>query len=343
MCILFDRCNLKCSFCFESNKTKRIDTEYIKSLPTLFMRAVEKQPLSNIEITFMGGEVFMDTLGDDIFDLYEQVSHDVRKKLSEYNIQLNWLTNGVFKNRDRVTKLINNTNSRISFSYDCVGRYPSSVQHNMMLNNVEHFSKHKLLDAILITPTKPSIEGYINGESDVVLLTKWCNNLDLSYYIPGPGYQNLNPSDDDLFDLFKWIIDNRLYQFKDIREILKPFVNPQYQIFGTCNCDRLVTITEKGSTKVCVNINSTLGLSSFYGDHAPKVNEQTIHLYRKGLGTTKRGCNQCDNALYCVQPCWTSILFNQYEMSECPFARVYNYIKSDPKIVDDFKKYVENM
>ena len=358
MCILFDKCNLACKFCFEANKTKTIDYQYITNLPNTFWQqfsAREDQAQFNtIEITMMGGEVFNDVLPDSLFDTYQQVVDNTYQIFKDTGlvIKFNWLTNGVFKKRDRVDQLLHNTKSTISFSYDCVGRFPSNVQKNMMLENVKYYSNKKTLNAVLITPTKPSIEKYINGQSDIEFLRQYCNTLDLSYYIPGCNFQQLNPSDVDIFNFYKWIIDNRIFEFKDIREIIKPFrddYQPQMTIYKTCNCDQLVNVTPNGCTNICVSINSPLKLDRFYGKLANNVNEKTIHLYRSTLGKQKRGCNTCEWNSQCVMPCWTAVLFDQFEIETCSLYKIYQYIKQNQQsIVDDYnhqylKRHGENV
>ena len=352
MCILFDKCNLACKFCFEANKTKTIDLNYIKNLPNIFFeqynQRCDKQDINVIEITMMGGEVFNDTLPDSIFQIYQEVVHQTHHlfKQTQISVKFNWLSNGVFKKRDRIDQLLLNTNSTISFSYDCVGRFPSNVQKNMMLANVKYYSENKKLNAILITPTKLSIKQYIQGKSDIEYLRKYCKYLDLSYYIPGWNYQQLNPSDLDIFEFYKWIIDNSIFEFKDIREMLKPFLdnyNPQMMIYKTCNCDQLVNVTPNGCTNICVKINSPLSLDRFYNKFTKNVNEHTITLYRSSLGKQKRGCNMCSWANVCVMPCWTAILFDDFEMTTCSLQKIYNYIRDNQALIlDCYKTYLQN-
>lgn len=348
MCILFDKCNLACKFCFEANKTKTIDLDYIKRLPSIFWEQfnnrADRDHFTSIEITMMGGEVFNDTLPDCLFEIYKNVvgqTYDIFKH-TDIPVIFNWLSNGVFKNRERIDKLLLDTKSTISFSYDCVGRFPSNVQKQMMLDNVHYYSASHKLNAILITPTKLSIEQYVSGNSDIDFLKRYCDVLDLSYYIPGHNYQQLNPSDDDIFAFYKWILDNRIFEFKDIREMLKPFCSnyqKQMVIYKTCNCDQLVNVTPTGCTNICVNINSPLKLNRFYGNFASGVNEKTITLYRSTLGKQKRGCNMCQYNDVCVMPCWTAVLFDDFKLGDCSLYKIYQYIKANRQIVDDFEQY----
>lgn len=351
MCILFDKCNLACEFCFEANKTKLIDLEYIKRLPHTFLQQFNQRQHNNnfdtVEITMMGGEVFNDTLPDSLYQLYNYVVNETYELFRPNNVivKFNWLSNGVFNKRARVDQLLETTKSTISFSYDCVGRYPSNVQKNMMLNNVQHYSIIQKLNAILMTPTKLSIAKYVAGESDIDFLRTYCNTLDLSYYIPGTNYYQLLPSDSDIFDFYKWIIDQRIFEFKDVREMIKPFredYQPSMTIYKTCNCDQLVNVTPWGCTNICVNINSPLKLNRFYGKFADNVNEQTIHLYRSTLGKQKRGCNICKWYNTCVMPCWTAILFDDFKLEQCSLYRIYQYIQDNRQsILNDYKRYLK--
>lgn len=340
MCILFEKCNLNCKFCFEKeNRNKNINMDYLFSLPYAIVSVVsdkfESGEFNALDITFMGGELFADTLPDKMFAIYGEIVSMIGllmfAKYPKVDIRVNWLTNGVFQKYERVERLLSETGGKISFSYDPVGRYPSNVQKTMFLENVEYFRDY--LGSILITPTKPTINAFINGESDIDFLRVCCKNLDLSYYIAGKDYKELQPSDSDMFKFFKWIVDNEITEFKDYREMLKAFDKRNPEIFKTCNCDKLITVSERGITNVCVKINSPLPLSDFYGDK--KITEQNVAFYRENLGQQKRGCMTCPWFDKCVKPCWTTVLFKNYPLQKCPFKRIYEYIKDKHSVVDN--------
>lgn len=339
MCVLFDRCNLACKFCFESNKAKEIDIEYIKSIPVGFIKAIKQHQSSLpevVEVTFMGGEVFADYLKDDLFDIYKNICNELHHDILGIKFKINWLSNGVFNNRDRVLNLLAETSSSISFSYDPIDRFPSDKQRNMTLDNVKYFKDY--LQGILITPTKRSIPIIINNQSDLEYLKQYTNSLDLSYYIPGPNYQDFNPSNDDIFNLFKYLIDNNYFQFKDVREWLKPFINKDLKIYKTCNCDDVIMYTKNYIGNICIKLNSSLPAQRFYKDK--KINESNIKFYRTNLGQSKRGCLTCNHMNYCVQPCWSTVLFDKYDLQSCPFEQLYDYINDNKdQILKQFHLY----
>lgn len=343
MCVLFDKCNLACTFCFEANKTKKIDYQYLTDLPKKLKQVIiqrkKHHEVKVVELTLMGGEVFNDTLPDSIYDLYEGIISNVSTAFDDVIIKFNWLSNGVFTKRDRVDRLLNN-NCLISFSYDCVGRYPSDVQLNMFLNNVRYYSTKQKLGSILITPTKPSIKAYIEGCSDLNTLRQYTTNLDLSYYIAGNNYQQLNPSDNDLYHFYKYLIDQRMFEFKDIRELLKPYTQPQVRVYKSCNCDRVMIVTPNKTTSICTRINSPLHDCHFYGHYADNINEQTIVVYRKHIGETKRGCHTCPRQQTCVQCCWSMVLFDNFEIGDCFLNAIYNLIEQDTSIIDDYNQWL---
>lgn len=92
-CVLFERCNLKCKFCFEQTKSTVINIDYIRSLPHLiinnFNRVIKQDQLSidKINIMFWGGEVFMDGLSDEMFIIYQQLMDDIEHIVHTHTIQ----------------------------------------------------------------------------------------------------------------------------------------------------------------------------------------------------------------------------------------------------------------
>ena len=79
-CMLFENCNLNCKFCFEPHTNKKIDKDYILTIPNIikdnFSIEYKKYPtIKKVWLMLWGGEIFYDALDDDIFDLTEVETH----------------------------------------------------------------------------------------------------------------------------------------------------------------------------------------------------------------------------------------------------------------------------
>lgn len=206
-CVLFERCNLKCKFCFEQTKSTVINIDYILSLPHLIInnlnRVIKQDQLSidKINIMFWGGEVFMDGLSDEMFIIYQQlmddIEHIVHTHHSTMDITFSWLSNGVFTKSQRVVDLLTKTAHRcvLGFSYDPVDRFSSLKQQQMMFDNAKLFAKLGILERVSITLTKPNIKAFISNMSSLLLFQALGVNIDINYYIANPNWQSQLPDD----------------------------------------------------------------------------------------------------------------------------------------------------
>lgn len=61
-CLLFERCNMNCSFCLEDHSNSEIDLEWIRNMPQKLLERFKEEDLPDIhKITFRywGGELFL--------------------------------------------------------------------------------------------------------------------------------------------------------------------------------------------------------------------------------------------------------------------------------------------
>lgn len=341
-CLLFESCNLHCKFCLEAHNSSKIDYEYIKRIPTDIFKAFEDvsnnyPPIKSFNFRLWGGELFYDSLPDELFDLYRQIIKEIydlfHNKYPEAYLEFAWVTNGVWNNRDRVEKLILDTDSILGFSYDPVDRYNSEDQKQLAIDNILYFQDKGRLNEVSTVLTTHNIKAYIENRSDLELFRK-AKTIDINYYVPNPNWEELMPTDDDLFNFFKWAIDNRFYNIFDIRNIFNSLINNV--IYRSCNCHRHISHCKNSTTFNCVKSSSIFPNNRFYGNI--EITEQNVASIKRKLGINKRGCLYCDKNNICPQPCWTSILFDMYKTTYCPFQRIYNYIT--PEMIEDYKRYI---
>lgn len=346
-CVLFERCNLKCKFCFEQTKSTVINIDYIRSLPHLIInnlnRVIKQDQLSidKINIMFWGGEVFMDGLSDEMFIIYQQLMDDIEHIVHTHHptmdITFSWLSNGVFAKSQRVVDLLTKTAHKcvLGFSYDPVDRFSSLKQQQMMFDNAKLFAKLGILERVSITLTKPNIEAFISDMSSLLLFQTLGVNIDINYYIANPNWQSQLPGDHLITSFFEACIANKLYNVIVLEKIFWMFINTDVE--KHCDCHQCSQITNGHWSVDCAKRSSSLPSEDFYGNEVAKtINETNTNQIKASLGILKRGCLLCEYHDRCQMPCWISILFNQYQCTSCPYYSIAKMIENDDQILNDY-------
>lgn len=347
-CVLFERCNLKCEFCFESHSSGEIDCEYIRSIPSLVAKSFkveyDKYPsLRKVNVMLWGGELFIDDLvSKGMCEVYWNLVDDFRRVFKENfprigDITFSWLSNGVFTNRKPVEELIRHSNGMLNFSYDPIGRYSNDKQRDMMIGNSSHFFNLGLSNLVSITLTKQNIKEFIGGDCGLERLMSIGNVIDVNFYIANPGWESMQPTDDDLFDFFKWAVDNRRFNIKVIEKFFYKYVNER--ITRHCDCKTCSQLTFGEWSVDCARRSSTLPIWHFYGKRASEVNEGNSNDVKVSIGMHKRGCLMCKCFEVCQMPCWISVIHQGYECNSCPYERLFDYIDGDEKLISDFRRW----
>lgn len=349
-CSLFEACNLKCKFCFEGHRNNKIDIEYIRQMPYNVMEAVRKDfkkytNIKDVHMRIWGGEVFFDGLSDSIFDEYYNYVKNFqllfREEFPNVKLKFSWLSNGVFSKWERVKKLLIDTNSTIGFSYDPSGRFSSDKQKEMMIENAKRFYDLNLFNCLSITLTKKTIEEYVSGNSDLNRLS-FGGKYDINFYTANPNWKELVPNDDDLYSFFKWGLDNDMFYINVIENLCRTIINDEYyKPTHYCDCKTCVQYSNGQATVDCVKRASILPPDMFYGKYTNQITEENVSDIKLSLGMIKRGCINCEYYKTCQMPCWVSVVFEGFKPSICAYKQAYEYIKSNMKIIERYKKWAK--
>ena len=344
-CLLFERCNLKCKFCFEGHRNNKIDVDYIRKIPNLIIDNFKEEykkynNIKEVNIMLWGGELFFDALPDTLFDEYKLLVDNFRKLFSEsfpnIKIRFSWLSNGVFTKWERVKDIIEYSNGIINFSYDPIDRFGSYKQKELMLENSKRFYEFGLSEVVSITLTKQNINSFISNTTDINTMM---STIDVNFYIPNKNWEELMPSDDDIFNFFKWALDNRLFGIYDIEKLVMTSMNTSKTIGRTCNCDKHLSHCKNCVTYNCVKSSTIFGNDMFYANETQNITEDSVSNIKASLGILKRGCLTCKYYGSCSMPCWTSILFKHYKISECPYKKAHEYITNNKHIIERYNEY----
>jgi hypothetical protein len=359
-CLLHTLCNLRCKFCFETKEKgiredTKINIDYIKNLPNevveLVLSKIGEGNISKVEISMMGGELFFDSLPDSVFDLYREFAYSIQSKLKEkipgIECKFKCLSNGIYTNHKRVENFLREFGARLILSYDPVDRFTCQSQKDMWFNTFKYFKdkpEFKLtLSAVL---TKKTIDAYIDGD-EMFEKTGNAIYIDSNIYVPRLDYHDYLASDEDLFRFYKWALDTGKFNISHVNNIL---IAHQYGICSS-SCGKKRSdymfgedFEQKYQSRYinkCTE-ESPLDKEYYYGEYANQI-EDTCDCtrYKQPLGLQKRGCLFCDYYSHCPKMCWSQVLFDKYEVGECPIQRVYEYLDNNPIIINNYKQWRE--
>lgn len=339
-CVLFENCNLNCSHCFQCHTDNMIDIEYIKNLDTIvypyLTEEIEKKNPKVVLFSIRGGEIFQDKISDEIIGYYKKFILGVKDRfVKDYpnkEIRFHIMSNGVYNKVDRVIKLLEEVDGKITLSYDAFGRFPSQIQYEMFLRSYKLLLEKNLIKNIAITLTKQSIEYYIKNKDKLKIFSD--SEIDFNYYVPTMRESEL-PSDIDLFNFYKYLIDNKIYNCVYIKNILDNIIY-KTKIYSSCNCGN-TTVFYKGVPYHSCNIYvPQLKLNDFYDDISTLTEANAFkRILNKGFN--KRQCLTCPQFNNCSYYCWMMLCYKNYQLSNCPHRMIYNYITNNTHILEDYK------
>jgi hypothetical protein len=353
---------MNCDFCFQqSNRTNDIDIEAIKNIPKLlednYPEELKYDDFDHIDLGFLGGELFSDDIPDSMFDIYKELCNDVisliRRYLPEVKFEIDWLSNGVNTKPDRILELftlINNFNTDISIglSYDPIGRYKTKEQFELFektfwyfYNNINSLPRLHLI----ITLSKSNIYAIINDNIEFITNnTKFKNkniNISMNYYTPNSTSEEESPNDDDLFNFYKWALDNDMYQFGPIKEYIE--IIYLGKVFRDNIPNKKIIYYDKDFTKNEVTSKKAL----------PKIDRgissEDVRECDCFINMNKRGCLICEYRNVCISPyyylfkeennnIWHPII-KDYKSDSCYNKRTIKYLYDHPEIKNKYMEY----
>lgn len=322
--ILFERCNLKCRHCYQHNSGQHINWEIIDTVPQTIDKCLSqvlknKPNITTVPIGICGGELFVDGYSDAYFDRYQSLVDQINNVVNNFGLHtsIEFVTNGVFRNKHRVEKLIANANSKISISYDPVFRYNSDLQKQCALNNISYFHERGLLHEVSITLTKQSIDYYVDNDD----LKQFARvPIGICYYVLSTnGNENLIANDQDIYKFFKYCHDQQYYNVRAYFDLVQSVRNNTK--FKFCHCDNRIIIRNGIPSNNCVAYATDFSNKDFY--KTQNVNWHNIAFVRDVEGQYKRGCLNCQYNNFCPGICATSILHNAVKLTDnCPHKRL---------------------
>lgn len=354
---LFTKCNLRCEFCFQDHNVKNyIDEEYFNTLADRAFHLMEDEmkahpTIKSFDIRMLGGEIFSDDIPDSVLERYGVIVTDIRNKMSknypDVNVDFIVTTNGVFKKRDRIINFLNKYSFKkiISVSIDFVGRYPTDEVKQTAYDTMKYLADNGFFARAGVVLTKRNINYIMNHKKEFQeLVTKYgADQIIFNYYSPNEQWELDLPSDEDLWNIYKFCFEERIYQASTCFYLLEAYKQQQF-FTKTCECKFIPTIAPKmlcNSTKDCVQTTSPMMRERFYGKYTSEITEENVSDVKASLGIVKRGCLGCEHYEYCPQPCWCMIIFDGYKVTNCPMKQSFKYIKEHPELQQDYEHWTK--
>lgn len=245
----FELCNLRCQFCGQDHNAKSgLDTIVEKAEPVI--EFISTNSIRSHILNLMGGELFNDELKDSVFEDYYQFAiriHQFAESIG-HHIHINWVTNLIFQNKQRVTDLLARLreagiSTKLSTSFDFHGRKNSLWTEEIYLSNLKEFKD--LIYTVGFVLTKKSIEYLLTTRDPLFEYLYFNYPLYFDYYVPENGAKYLMPSDQELLDAYLFIADN-YPNISPVRDLLDNKENKM-----TCYSLSKITVLPDGKEVTC--------------------------------------------------------------------------------------------
>lgn len=342
--ILFKHCNMNCLHCFQAHPFFDINLDYIKQVPENLWTKIDIElkkhtTYHGIKLSVRGGEIFQDIISNEIFIQYKRIFTYIKTKLKENYPNFYFLSeiisNGMFTKIDRVIDLLTELKTKISLSYDSWGRFHTEKQKEIYNTTYSKLLAKNLIELITITLTKHTINTSLLT-NDLLKFNKDNVGIDFNYYIPLNDTDKNSATDTDLFNFFKYLVDNRIFKNSYITDIIKNILDPKYKINTHCNCKNIITFYNNTIYRACHVDEHEEDLFSFYGKETINIKNKNAVKIITDLGINKRGCKMCENYNNCSGYCWMTLAHKYFTIQDCPHKKIKKYINKNKKVLIDY-------
>jgi radical SAM protein with 4Fe4S-binding SPASM domain len=198
--ILFERCNMRCSFCHQDHESEVSTGEAIlEKVKTLILNS---NPQDQYVLNITGGELFMDEISDELFVYYFMAGRTLLEHFKDAKLVFG--TNLVFQDTARVRRLIDMLRKYgkvyLATSYDPAGRF-NAEQRKLFFHNLMEVEEY--VDTINVVITRQNIEVFLKGqegpEFDVMCAGY---NVYFDHYIPSNRFEEHQPTEHAISDLY---------------------------------------------------------------------------------------------------------------------------------------------
>lgn len=167
---LFGECNLRCVFCYDSERFgERATVDGIRRRLELFREALTHVTRPHIDMKVFGGELFQDKFGVEIWHAYDEFFGGVTEMASKAGKRLSLYvaTNLQYSScEDRALDLIAKYGIKVRGSFDFVGRFTKTSQIERFFKNAKSFIAQDIPFELAFVATKPNIDAIMHPTAD---------------------------------------------------------------------------------------------------------------------------------------------------------------------------------
>ena len=317
---LFEYCNLRCSFCWQDHENRvGLDTITEKLKP--IEEFLKTEPRESVVFNAMGGEVF----APEIFDLnllfqYKELIAGIKTLSIKYNkkVKINWVTNLVTDKIALIESLLSfsesyGVESQLVTSYDPRGRFNIN-DFLVFKKNMEYFGKRITCISMLLN--SPNID-YILKDKDSYFKKLYDEGyyIYFDYYMPDESADFQAPTDSQLRDVFKHLID----KYPNVHPIADWINNDKN--YASCRTSKLVLAD--GTMCNCGNLVQDEKVIKFYSSKIEKMDNSAI----ENRFLEKYNCASCEYLDRCTLGCFMQHDYKfREELDECVYKITHRYI-----------------
>lgn len=256
---LFGECNLRCTFCVDNRRhMSKCNPEHFKHTTKLVEKILATTEKKHIEFRIYGGELFQDKFDDSIFEAYDVFLCTITKLCRDYDktYKLQFASNLMHKNTERVLKLLNKHNCTLYGSYDIVGRYTKQYQIDLFVNNALYYQKQLPNRFYVSFVASPDNINSILTRSNLYTFDTLYRHCSICFdYCNDNGVGTKEVDEDKLSDFVVYMIDHypNIINIQDFKTCLKApskalmmscpiaFIIENRLIFNCCNHKQVST------------------------------------------------------------------------------------------------------
>ena len=312
--ILFEKCNLRCSFCHQDHdSTVGLDADEIMRKG---IRLVESSDLeAPIVINITGGELFTDDIEDWMFGYYLSLGEYLLQNFKRAKIVYG--TNLVYEKVWRVERLMTMLSAHsspsqgvsLSTSYDPAGRF-NPAQRELFFKNLERVGLW--VDTVNVVITKQNIDVFLNDREGVeVKDLAYDYDLYFDHYIPSERYEEHQPTESQIRQLYLKLAKKYPLSY--------PIASWKNQQFNETTCRSTKIINKDGVVTTCW---SEAGKDAILDEGEGLVAKQSA----EERFIEHYGCLSCEYYQRCGLRCFLHHSFIEGSSTECEIKLLFDEI-----------------
>lgn len=307
--ILFEKCNLKCTFCHQDHDSL-VGVDTIASHADRLMSLYPKRGEYCINIS--GGEIFLDELSDTVFDEYRNLV----RRLHAYfeTASFTFVTNMIFTKVERVLSLLSDLKREgidvsIATSYDPVGRFNSNTKEQFRQNLILFQRDVRVVTTVL---TRRTIRWYLSNKTDPVFDYIYANiHTYFDHYTPDQRGCAEIPTDAELADFYIHMAQ----RYPNIQP-LKGWIEGSKNI---TTCRKTVVTSPTGDVSSCRALPKEDRNVDLHAGEVVRIQSEEAFL-------NHYQCFECEHYSRCGLRCFLAHEYSPHKEPICHYKRLFDHI-----------------